>query len=83
MATIVTRQTAGGGATVNNAPLTNTQLDNNFINLNTSKLEATSNLSDLNNLATARTNLDVYSKSESSNNFVSTGKSIAMAIVFG
>lgn len=35
MANITTRQTAGTGATVNNAPLTNTQLDTNFINLNT------------------------------------------------
>ena len=33
MAAITTRQTAGTGATVNNAPLTNTQLDQNFINL--------------------------------------------------
>lgn len=34
MASIVTRETAGGGATVNNAPLTNAQLDQNFININ-------------------------------------------------
>lgn len=73
MATIVTRQTSGGGATVNDAPLTNTQLDNNFINLNTDKLEVSSNLSDLSSAATARTNLDVYSQSEV----------LAMAIALG
>lgn len=35
MANITTRQTAGTGATVAGVPLTNEQLDNNFINLNT------------------------------------------------
>jgi hypothetical protein len=35
MAAITTRQTAGTGATVAGVPLTNTQLDTNFINLNT------------------------------------------------
>jgi len=35
MAAITTRQTAGTGATVKNAPLTNAEIDNNFINLNT------------------------------------------------
>lgn len=73
MATIVTRQTSGGGATVNNAPLTNEQVDNNFINLNTGKLEVSNNLNDLGNAATARTNLDVYSQSEV----------LAMAIALG
>ena len=34
MAAITTRQTAGGGATVAGIPLTNAQLDTNFINLN-------------------------------------------------
>lgn len=57
MAAITTRVTTGGGATVKNAPLTNTEIDNNFINLNTGKLESASNLSDLANAATARTNL--------------------------
>ena len=32
--TLVTRQTAGTGATVKGAPLTNTEVDTNFINLN-------------------------------------------------
>jgi hypothetical protein len=40
MASITTRQTTGGGATVKNLPLTNTEIDNNFINLNTDKLES-------------------------------------------
>jgi hypothetical protein len=35
MAAITTRQTAGTGATVKNAPLTNAEVDNNFIALNT------------------------------------------------
>jgi hypothetical protein len=39
MASITTRQTAGTGATVKNAPLTNTEIDNNFIDLNSSKIE--------------------------------------------
>jgi hypothetical protein len=39
MSTIVTRIEAGGGATVKNAPLTNTEVDRNFINLNTDKVE--------------------------------------------
>jgi hypothetical protein len=41
MTTIVTRITGG---TAKNAPLTNTELDNNFINLNTDKVEASANI---------------------------------------
>jgi hypothetical protein len=55
MATIVTR--AGKGS-----PLTNDEVDDNFINLNTElggKLVASNNLSDLTNVATAQTNLQV------------------------
>jgi len=52
MTTIVTR--AGKGS-----PLTNAEVDANFTNLNTAKLEASNNLSDLANAATARTNLGV------------------------
>jgi len=60
MATLLTtRETAGGGATVKNAPLTNEEVDNNFISITTNKLEAENNLSDLNNTSTARTNLGV------------------------
>jgi hypothetical protein len=35
MAAITTRQTGGTGATVKNSPLTNAELDANFININT------------------------------------------------
>lgn len=39
MASITTRSTAGTGATVKNAPLSNEEIDNNFIILNTAKQE--------------------------------------------
>ena len=39
MSSITTRVTAGSGATVKNAPLTNAEIDNNFINLNNDKSE--------------------------------------------
>jgi hypothetical protein len=74
MSTIVTRQT---GATAKGSPLTNAEVDNNFINLNADKMEKSNNLSDLSNAATARTNLDVYSTTEASN------QAIAMAIALG
>ena len=74
MSTIVTRETGG---TAKGSPLTNAEVDTNFINLNTDKMEKASNLSDLTNAATARTNLDVYSTTEVSN------EAIAMAIALG
>ena len=39
MSSITTRVTAGSGATVKNAPLTNAEIDTNFINLNNDKSE--------------------------------------------
>ena len=42
MSSITTRVTAGSGATVKNAPLTNAEIDNNFINLNVDKAELAS-----------------------------------------
>lgn len=57
MSTITLRNTKG-------SPLTNTEVDNNFSNLNTDKMEKTNNLSDLASASTARTNLGVYSTSE-------------------
>ena len=57
MASITTRVTAGGGATVKGTPLSNAEIDVNFINLNTDKLDIANNLSDVVNKATARTNL--------------------------
>jgi hypothetical protein len=70
MSTITTRSGKG-------SPLSNTEVDSNFTNLNTDKMEKSSNLSDVNNTATARTNLDVYNKAET------TSEAIAMAIALG
>ena len=39
MADITTRETSGGGATVKGSPLTNAEVDTNFINLNLNKVE--------------------------------------------
>lgn len=60
MAAITTRQTGTtgvDGVTKKGTPLTNTEIDNNFISLNNNKLEKSENLNDLPNKATARTNL--------------------------
>ena len=70
MATVTLRNTKG-------SPLTNTEVDANFNNLNTDKMEKSSNLADLSSDSTARTNLDVYSKEET------TSEAIAMAIALG
>jgi len=56
---LTTRETAGAGATVKNAPLSNTEVDLNFISITNNKLESDNNLSDLSNAAAARTNLGV------------------------
>ena len=70
MSTIVNRTTKG-------SPLTNNEVDDNFGNLNTDKMEKGSNLSDVSNTATARTNLGVSSAAESIDN------AIAMSIALG
>lgn len=70
MTTIVTR--AGKGS-----PLTNNEVDANFTNLNSTKLETSNNLSDVSSTPTARTNLDVPSNAEAQN------MAIAMAIALG
>jgi hypothetical protein len=62
---------------VKGSPLTNTEVDNNFSNLNEDKMEKGNNLSDLQSTATARTNLDVYAKTEVDS------QAIAMAIALG
>jgi len=54
---LITRETAGAGATVKNAPLTNEEVDLNFISITDNKLEADNNLSDVSNATTARSNL--------------------------
>jgi hypothetical protein len=77
MATIITRVLGG---TAINVPLTNAQVDTNFINLNTElgeKLVKASNLSDLTSASTARTNLQVYSQAET------VDQAVAMAIALG
>lgn len=66
MSTITLRNTKG-------SPLTNTEVDNNFSNLNTDKMEKSNNLSDLTNVATAQTNLQVDP----------AGTAVALAIALG
>jgi hypothetical protein len=62
---------------VKGTPLTNSEVDANFSNLNTDKMEKTNNLSDLSSTSTARTNLGVYSTTEVQE------QAIAFAIALG
>jgi hypothetical protein len=66
MSTIVNRATKG-------TPLTNTEVDSNFSNLNADKMEKSNNLSDLTDVAAAQTNLQVDP----------AGTAVAMAIALG
>ena len=70
MSTIVLRNVKG-------TPLTNAEVDANFSNLNTDKVEKSNNLSDLQSTSAARSNLGVYSTSEADS------QAIAMAIALG
>ena len=77
MTSITTRETAGGGATVKGAPLTNAEIDSNFISITTSKLEASQNLGDLTDTDAAKANLDLASMAaQESTNVDITGGSI-------
>ena len=62
---------------VKGSPLTNTEVDTNFSNLNSNKLETSNNLSDLTNIATAQTNLQVDPAG------TALTQAIAMAIALG
>lgn len=81
MASITTRQTGTtgtGGVTRKDLPLTNTEIDNNFINLNNNKLENSNNLSDLSSASAARSNLGLGTLSTQSFNAVNiTGGTIS------
>ncbi len=70
MSTITLRNVKG-------TPLTNSEVDDNFSNLNTDKMEKSNNLSDLSSTSTARTNLGVYSTTEVQE------QAIAFAIALG
>ena len=81
MAAITTRETGTtgtGGVTRKNLPLTNAEIDTNFINLNNGKLETSNNLSDLSSNSNARTNLGLGTiATQASNSVTITGGSIA------
>jgi len=77
MSTIVNRATKG-------SPLTNTEVDSNFSNLNAGKAEKSNNLSDLVSAFDARDNLGLGSAAVSnSTDFDSAGVAVAMAIALG
>lgn len=70
MTAITSRATKG-------TPLTNDEVDANFANLNTDKMEGSNNLSEIDNAAAARGNLGVYSVQQAQD------YATAMAIALG
>ena len=81
MASITTRETGTtgtAGVTRKNSPLTNSEIDNNFISLNAGKAEVSNNLSDLTSASTARTNLGLGSiATQASSSVTITGGAIS------
>lgn len=75
--TVTTRETTAAGATNKGAPLSNAEMDANFVNLNKGKLDVANNLADLGDASTARSNLGVYSATQTDS------QAIAMAIALG
>lgn len=76
MTAITTRATKG-------TPLTNDEVDANFANLNTDKMAKASNLADLADVSTSRTNIGVYSKSEVDETFLRKAGEDGVAVVNG
>ena len=81
MASITTRETGTtgtNGVTRKDLPLTNSEIDNNFISLNSGKAEVSNNLSDLTSASTSRTNLGLGSiATQSSSSVTITGGAIS------